>query len=477
MAGSSLLATPGQFDTAEFAEWLNYDGALEALSPTSLTSNPHPTLTSIGSISPSDHPVKSHFIVTGIQDAMLTPPTTNKKRKSFQTNQKAGTLGPPAGAKKTSHNVIEKRYRSNLNDKIAALRESIPVLRSASRKTRPQEASSDSEGSDAGSSPHSRLKYNKATVLVKATEYIKQLEKQNERLMEENSLLRNRLHGVQTYSVASTVPDEQRTPSESSMTDLSLLQPPSEKAEESSTVPQSPVGLMPAPDEFRRLWASASQEHYAPPDDTSAGPRGRVMSRLLLGSLATLMVMEGLSENEADHKTDGSGSRGLFALPSELLTESRGFREPIRRRIIAFVSSLQGRQFTTLSKLILLTIIFFSFLVYLMEYAHRSSGNSPNAKLLAAIDEDNRATAFRSRSSSSSSVRAVTPPGERKMSMSVRQWFARQAVGWLGCLWLESNAGDEEAVRRPSLRTEDFRRRYKAYADLLPKLLEDGQNS
>jgi hypothetical protein len=35
--------------------------------------------------------------------------------------------GPPV--KKTAHNMIEKRYRTNLNDKIAALRDSVPSLR------------------------------------------------------------------------------------------------------------------------------------------------------------------------------------------------------------------------------------------------------------------------------------------------------------------------------------------------------------
>lgn len=39
---------------------------------------------------------------------------------------------PPV--KKTAHNMIEKRYRTNLNDKIAALRDSVPSLRVMSKK-------------------------------------------------------------------------------------------------------------------------------------------------------------------------------------------------------------------------------------------------------------------------------------------------------------------------------------------------------
>ena len=36
--------------------------------------------------------------------------------------------------KKTAHNMIEKRYRTNLNDKIAALRDSVPSLRVVTKK-------------------------------------------------------------------------------------------------------------------------------------------------------------------------------------------------------------------------------------------------------------------------------------------------------------------------------------------------------
>ena len=38
--------------------------------------------------------------------------------------------------KKTAHNMIEKRYRTNLNDKIAALRDSVPSLRVMAKNAR-----------------------------------------------------------------------------------------------------------------------------------------------------------------------------------------------------------------------------------------------------------------------------------------------------------------------------------------------------
>lgn len=44
------------------------------------------------------------------------------------------TNGRHPPVKKTAHNMIEKRYRTNLNDKIAALRDSVPSLRVMSKK-------------------------------------------------------------------------------------------------------------------------------------------------------------------------------------------------------------------------------------------------------------------------------------------------------------------------------------------------------
>lgn len=55
-----------------------------------------------------------------------------RKRKS-STEDIDDDHSDPEGAqrpvKKTAHNMIEKRYRTNLNDKIAALRDSVPSLR------------------------------------------------------------------------------------------------------------------------------------------------------------------------------------------------------------------------------------------------------------------------------------------------------------------------------------------------------------
>jgi hypothetical protein len=112
---------------------------------------------------------------------------------------------------KMTHNLIEKRYRTNLNDKIAALRDSIPALRVAVRRTEDQSSEEEEGATGLGQHciPKSEIeeedlgglapaqKLNKAVILSKATEYIVYLEKKNRNLAKENAELRSRVEGLE----------------------------------------------------------------------------------------------------------------------------------------------------------------------------------------------------------------------------------------------------------------------------------------
>jgi hypothetical protein len=94
--------------------------------------------------------------------------------------------------------MIEKRYRTNLNDKIAALRDSVPALRvMVHRLEQPCVEGMEEDGDEdlGGLAPAHKL--NKATILSKATEYIAHLERKNKSLVQENGQLRNRMEGFQ----------------------------------------------------------------------------------------------------------------------------------------------------------------------------------------------------------------------------------------------------------------------------------------
>ncbi|GMF71798.1 unnamed protein product [[Candida] boidinii] len=87
---------------------------------------------------------------------------------------------------RTTHNIIEKKYRTNINSKIIALRDSVPSLRAAT--TDSTTTLEELEGLTPA------VKLNKAIILSKATEYIKFLETKNTALINELMILRSRLN-------------------------------------------------------------------------------------------------------------------------------------------------------------------------------------------------------------------------------------------------------------------------------------------
>ncbi|KAK4102831.1 hypothetical protein N658DRAFT_514956 [Parathielavia hyrcaniae] len=146
----------------------------------------------------------------------LSPSTTTTTTPSPSTSRPKHRP-PVPGPKKTpksAHNMIEKRYRTNLNDKITQLRDAVPSLRQLAQQRAKNAAAAvegagqndDDEDDEEECGADSRLletmgscglRLNKATILSKATEYILQLERWNQRLEAENGALRGRMEGLE----------------------------------------------------------------------------------------------------------------------------------------------------------------------------------------------------------------------------------------------------------------------------------------
>jgi hypothetical protein len=202
--------------------------------------------------------------------------------------------------------VIEKRYRTNLNDKISALRDSIPALRAMCR-------SSSDEG-DHGNADLEDLapaqKINKGAVMAKATEYIKHLEKQKTRMEQEIYELRIRVANMESmlsnrYAVptAATQPMPFYAPEIYSQTPMSQPQ-----ATDLNNIP---------PFEPHAFPAYPGQAGAEPRRQTVAG-RGNFMGMAMLAGVTTLMIVEGVSRKR---QKDNDG-RALFALPLDGLMPS-----------------------------------------------------------------------------------------------------------------------------------------------------------
>ncbi|KAK5170135.1 Clr6 histone deacetylase associated PHD protein-2 Cph2 [Saxophila tyrrhenica] len=215
--------------------------------------------------------------------------------------------------KKTSHNVIEKRYRNNLNDKIVELRNSVPSLRAVGKANRGENNEADLEGL----TPAHKL--NKATVMGKATEYIKHLEKRNKTIVDEMATLKARLAALEA-----TMGKNRDRQASLSMSPQSM----NGRSREMSSSSQNGAAFLNVPQEQNGFGQQVVRQQYMqqqaqpnynrppnPPVDAQNQPQyvngrgGGVMSKVMLGTMAGLMVMEGYSEQ------DNSGSRSLGAFP------------------------------------------------------------------------------------------------------------------------------------------------------------------
>ncbi|KAM5346651.1 hypothetical protein ACJ41O_009656 [Fusarium nematophilum] len=244
--------------------------------------------------------------------------------------------------KKTAHNMIEKRYRTNLNDKIAALRDSVPSLRIMSKSARGEDTTEDREELHGLTPAH---KLNKATVLSKATEYIRHLEKRNNRLLDENSAMQARIAAFEKLFMAGAMngaisPLQQPpTPIQYAQDSQQFVGSPMSTSQDGGA---PPAGMIQVPDDMKRIISAqmAAGQPYPVPQQPYRGGNpaiirqqqiqqqqqmqqnrwnnaGPYFGKLMVGSLAGLMILEAVREDEvSNEKPEG---RGLFALPLHLL--------------------------------------------------------------------------------------------------------------------------------------------------------------
>lgn len=167
---------------------------------------------STGSASDDEPPAKSPTTTT---HHIRRPSSTTPKAKDTPAHTPAITATTTAlGPKKTAHNMIEKRYRTNLNDKITQLRDAVPSLRQMAVRSKAAAAAESGEYDDAedglmmdfsgAGGAGGGAKLNKATILSKATEYILQLERRNQGLETENGALRGRMEGLELLLMGAT---------------------------------------------------------------------------------------------------------------------------------------------------------------------------------------------------------------------------------------------------------------------------------
>ncbi|KAJ3129843.1 hypothetical protein HK098_008091 [Nowakowskiella sp. JEL0407] len=157
-------------------------------------------------VSPEQQAAMFQFSVNEASDSK------SKGRSKSTTKSAEGTAIKSGSSRKVAHNAIERRYRNNINDRIAELKQVVPALAQAKVKKggnkKNESDSSDCESSDYDSENEKTkpgqkkaatkpvkiadgipiaTKLNKATVLKKATDYIVHLKRvsENQRMVNE----------------------------------------------------------------------------------------------------------------------------------------------------------------------------------------------------------------------------------------------------------------------------------------------------
>ena len=228
-----------------------------------------------------------------------TPPITrHPKRKSSSAHALDSADGASSGGnvfKRVAHNMVEKRYRVNLNDKITALRNSVPSLRARNPQPRNSTISNDP------SSTTTSLK--KAQILTKAIEYISQLESHVRTLTNENTSLKARLSGTKKVS---TLSEQSVNISSEASASIGLVGGSVSTSTTPGTTPSiDPQGMIQVPEAMKKLRMNQSQPHYevhwglsgadllSQEMEKSGGTKGKadggLMQKSMVGSLAGLL--------------------------------------------------------------------------------------------------------------------------------------------------------------------------------------------
>ena len=384
--------------------------------------------------------------------------TSSGTKRKFSEDTIAPTGGRNKAAqkpapKKRPHNIIEKRYRANLNEKIAELRDSVPSLRIAKKSIDNKEGDDDDDEDLDGVTPSSKL--NKASILTKATEYIKHLELRNRKLDDENKSLKQRLLKLERVIAQGSSSTTNR--GEAFTSDTAVEQStPAVASDNGSTTDDArnpPQGLIPVPDIWRKLRATASQssEHYGHVYDTpeEGTRRGGWPTKLMVGSLAGLMIMEGFSES--DQNSD-SAKRGLFGIPLQFFDGWWFLRSPGDFISAFMVFCRAGGALPMVKGFMALSIVAFLMMSYLFNSKPKSEGKPQ------ATREPERAPSLASpievrRAAWSTSTQVLRIPHHSffpewlALTLEWLKYSVRFVLGYHMYYWLTGRTGEDELAR------------------------------
>lgn len=294
-------------------------------------------------------------------------------------------------------------------------------------------------------------KLNKATVLSKATEYIRHLEKRNKRIQDELDTLKGRLDSYEKMAISGPMTlhgNHVGTP------DGSRYQEDPFAATHGMQMTVPPQGMIPVPENIAALQRGLPpQQHYAHaypqypsstrppvgPPMVNARRNGAMMGKLMVGSLAGLMILEGLVEREQSQQAPAD--RGLFAVPVRLAS------------ILAPRASIAGSTAQIpLAKLLLVFGAFFYLIAPLLNFKAKPKRKGPPAFLLSPAPSLASPVEVR-RKAWLTAIQTVWVPQHNffleaaALVLKTLKLSTRKVIGWGGYAYLTGLTKEQEAAR------------------------------
>jgi hypothetical protein len=229
----------------------------------------------------------------------------------------------------------------------------------------------------------------------------------------------------------------------------------------------SPVGMIEVPDDIKKLHAEANQmnqqtyavpqENFRPMNRVPAGQKGwqnggGYLGKMMVGSLAGLMILEGFAEREQDG--EDPSARGLFAVPTQFLRQlGSSLRQSTNISVLGYHSP-SGQTLSFLRMLLVfgtLVYVFFPSLFQSKPKEKKSSGKKQPASLAPAPSP---ASPIHVRQQAwLTAIQTVWVPRHNffleaaALCLKMAKLSLRNAVGWYGYSLLTGLSEQQEAAR------------------------------
>jgi hypothetical protein len=222
----------------------------------------------------------------------------------------------------------------------------------------------------------------------------------------------------------------------------------------------SPQGMIEVPDDIRRMNAQISQQTYQVPQQLRYQNRGQQVQngwpangyfgKMMVGSLAGLMILEGFSQPDEDGEEPAA--RGLFALPVEVLRSiSRTLHSSNGFSALGYHTS-STQALGALKVMLLFGVVLYIFIPSFFTSKSKSSSNKTQSTSLAAAPSLASSIQVR-RQAWLTAIQTVWVPRHNffleatALCLKMVKLSLRNAIGWYGYAILTGITEQQEAAR------------------------------